>query len=298
MAPDLGLQDRDVQLQGGEAHFIEECSKTGPNQTIYWYKDGRDITQYYDVNTGRLSYNVNIDPNLYGVYQCFLENEAGSDYVIFRALPRCELTITNTPLSYCIMPYTDFANPPSNFSCVAVDRESNYLLPKLLVSWGAPPLISHGGGNTRSYIVRVNNDCYDVGSSNCAEILLRADKNVICSVFLDLDPIDIPGSSDPVSSIAGAVAMRVDNINTAEDRRISKSIQCVLYHGYYYYYTPLTDDPVIGLIVNCSSSHVSVYLPSPELPTAVCVENIHLWALCLYQGSVYRVGYCVYVLVH
>ncbi len=91
MAPDLGLQDRDVQLKGLEGtHFIEECSNTGPNQTIYWYKDGRDITEYYDVNTGVLSYDVTIDPNLYGVYQCFLENEAGSDYVNFRALPRCE----------------------------------------------------------------------------------------------------------------------------------------------------------------------------------------------------------------
>ncbi len=128
------------------------------------------------------------------------------------------------------MPYTDFANPPSNFSCVAVDRESNYLLPKLLVSWDAPPLISYGG-NTRSYIVKVNKDCYDVGSSTCAEILLREDSiAILCSVFLDLDPL-VPGRSDQaVSPIAGGVAKRV--VNTAEDRRISKSIQC-LYHGYY-----------------------------------------------------------------
>ncbi len=183
------------------------------------------------------------------------------------------------------MPYTDFANPPSNFSCVAVDRESNYLLPKLLVSWDAPPLISYGG-NTRSYIVRVLNDCYDVGSSTCAEILLRDDIGISCSVFLDLDPL-VPSRSYPaVSPIAGGVAKRVGSFNTAEDRRTSKSIQCFI--SWILYYIPLTDNPVIGLIVNCSSSHVSVYLPTPELPTAVCVENIHLWALCstkdLYTG--------------
>ncbi len=88
----LGLEHRDIhRLEGlDQTHFIEECRVTGPNQTLYWYKDGVDITQYYNINTGILNYNLTIDFNLHGVYQCFVENEAGSDYVNFRALPRCE----------------------------------------------------------------------------------------------------------------------------------------------------------------------------------------------------------------
>ncbi len=92
VAPVLGLEHKDIhKLEGlDQTHFIEECRVTGSNQTLYWYKDGVDITQYYDVNTGILVYNQTIDPNVHGVYQCFVENEAGSDYVNFRALPRCE----------------------------------------------------------------------------------------------------------------------------------------------------------------------------------------------------------------
>ncbi len=59
-------------------------------------------------------------------------------------------------------------------------------------------------------------------------------------------------------------------------------------HGYYTL-SPLTANPVLELRVNCSSSNVTVYLPSPELPSFVCVKEIHLWALCLHQESIYRV---------
>ncbi len=120
------------------------------------------------------------------------------------------------PLSYD--PLTDFADPPSNFSCVAVDREDNYLLPSLLASWEAPLLISGGLKDDHKYFVRVQNDCYNVGSSTCAVIELRQDDDVICSVFLDLDPLN--------DNIAGGVAT-VNGINTAEQRRTCKSVHSV-----------------------------------------------------------------------
>ena len=88
----LGLQHRDVPgLTGGDNKaFVESCAVTGPNQTLYWYKDGRDITEHYD--TGQLRYSVQDD--LYGVYQCFVENSAGSDFVVFRVLERSEFVST------------------------------------------------------------------------------------------------------------------------------------------------------------------------------------------------------------
>ncbi len=122
------------------------------------------------------------------------------------------------PLSYD--PLTDFADPPSNFSCVAVDREDNYLLPSLLVSWDAPLLISGGLKDDHQYFVRVQDDCYNVGSSTCAVIeLMQDDFGLKCSVFLDLDPLN--------DVIAGGVAT-VNGFNTAEDRRTCKFVQWLL----------------------------------------------------------------------
>ena len=114
--------------------------------------------------------------------------------------------------------HADFADPPSNFSCVAVDREDNYLLPSLLVSWDAPLLISGGLKDDHKYFVRVQNDCYNVGSSTCAVIELKQDDDVLCSVFLDLDPLN--------DVIAGGVAT-VNGISTAEQRRTCKSVHSV-----------------------------------------------------------------------
>ena len=65
------------------------CTTSDPYHTLYWYKDGVDVTaQYYDSEDGSL-YNEE-QGNLYGVYQCFVENSAGSDNINIRVLPDCK----------------------------------------------------------------------------------------------------------------------------------------------------------------------------------------------------------------
>ncbi len=96
-----------------------------------------------------------------------------------------------------------------------MDREDNHQLPSLLVSWDSPPLISGGLKDDHKYFVRVQNECYNVGSSTCAVIELIQDDDVMCSVFLDLKPLD--------DVIAGGVATVY--FNTAEQRRTCKSVQ-------------------------------------------------------------------------
>ena len=88
----LGLPHKDVPgLAGGGAKvFIESCRVTGLDQTLYWYKDGRDITEHYSSSTGQIRYSVQDD--VYGVYQCFVENSNGSDFVNFRVLEHGELS--------------------------------------------------------------------------------------------------------------------------------------------------------------------------------------------------------------
>ena len=110
-APVLGLPHKDMPgLKGGaNKAFVESCRVTGPDQTLYWYKDGRDITEHYSSSTGQLRYSVEDD--LYGVYQCFVESSAGSDFVNFRVLQRGELVSTANH----IYPLTnDNLNPPTH----------------------------------------------------------------------------------------------------------------------------------------------------------------------------------------
>ena len=68
---------------------------TSPSTVIYWYKDGENVTDFYNSTTGELKYVVDrheVD-NLFGVYQCFAENSAGVDYTITRVLPHGKSSI-------------------------------------------------------------------------------------------------------------------------------------------------------------------------------------------------------------
>ena len=60
---------------------------------IYWTKNGKyiNVTNEYDINTGQLliSKPVNVE-ELFGTYQCFVENKYGIDYTVNRILVKCE----------------------------------------------------------------------------------------------------------------------------------------------------------------------------------------------------------------
>ncbi len=107
-----------------------------------------------------------------------------------------------------------------------MDREDDVTKVKLVLNWETPPLVA-GNHNAAEagdiYIVRVNRDCYNAADATCAEIRLRADDDVYCSVYLDTSRDDQVSSSVLVGSRA-----TVDMINTVEQRLFSESFYSIV----------------------------------------------------------------------
>jgi len=85
-------------VRNGHPNNIVElpCDVTGsPTPTIYWYKNGQDVSQQTARNTttGRTNYTARGSDSsvLLGIYQCFAVNRAGVAYRIFRVLEFGEL---------------------------------------------------------------------------------------------------------------------------------------------------------------------------------------------------------------
>ncbi len=84
----------DIFLEYDATHLELLCSyEPGIPLSIYWTRNGKyiDVTNTYDMSTGllRLSKPENFD-NLFGTYQCFVENIHGTDYTINRILVKCQ----------------------------------------------------------------------------------------------------------------------------------------------------------------------------------------------------------------
>ena len=83
-------------------HFLEydasivelSCSFSSqvPSE-VYWVKNGEllDTSNTYDLTTGTLLLtDEKFENGLFGIYQCFIENEYGTDYTINRILVKGE----------------------------------------------------------------------------------------------------------------------------------------------------------------------------------------------------------------
>jgi len=86
------VQDAESVRNGDPNNIVElSCDVTGsPTPTIYWYKNGQDVSQQsvQNTSTGRTNYiarggDISM---LLGIYQCFAVNRAGVAYRIFRVL--------------------------------------------------------------------------------------------------------------------------------------------------------------------------------------------------------------------
>ena len=60
------------------------CSTSDPLATIYWYRNGQNITSYSSANT--LTYTGDNPDDLLGVYQCFAETAVGTGYDTVRVI--------------------------------------------------------------------------------------------------------------------------------------------------------------------------------------------------------------------
>lgn len=103
-----------------------------------------------------------------------------------------------------------------------MDRDENAQEAKLSLSWEAPLLVAGGLRPEHNYIVRVRNSCYNARNATCAEIRLREDSDVSCSVYLDTQP-----TISARNLVTGGIAA-VDNFNTAVQRRYSEYSSIVL----------------------------------------------------------------------
>lgn len=90
--PVLGQSHRELNGAGpfGTQFTDTSCRTQSSDQTLYWYKDGVDITEHYNPSTHELVYSNSDVTLISGVYQCFVENNAGSDYFNVRVLPKCK----------------------------------------------------------------------------------------------------------------------------------------------------------------------------------------------------------------
>ena len=66
------------------AKLVVTCSVSTPLATVYWYRNGEDITAHS--SGGVLMYETGGDDGILGVYQCFAVTQAGVDYDTLRVL--------------------------------------------------------------------------------------------------------------------------------------------------------------------------------------------------------------------
>ena len=80
-----------------DSSVILSCTVSGsPTPTVYWYRNGQEITHLLSNGTTSMTYTVS-DENfsrLLGIYQCFAVNSAGVAYNILRVLEYGESIMT------------------------------------------------------------------------------------------------------------------------------------------------------------------------------------------------------------
>lgn len=76
-----------------------DCPLINGSRVNYkWFRNGADITHSSDLISGFLNYRATVEDSTFGIYQCFVSNNLGSDYSITRILNRGKCDANNTSI--------------------------------------------------------------------------------------------------------------------------------------------------------------------------------------------------------
>ena len=87
--------DVEVRQFSNRSVVLSYTVSGSPTPTVYWYRNGQDITHLLSNGTTSMTHTVS-DENfsrLLGIYQCFAVNSAGVAYNILRVLEYGELIV-------------------------------------------------------------------------------------------------------------------------------------------------------------------------------------------------------------